>query len=205
MTKEEIIRKCLAEFLKKGIRKMTLKDIVANLGISTKTMYRHFADKESLLKACLHVHYDELFEGMKHLLQEPSSPLKKLFTIWITCVDLDFGTSHLFYADLNYYYPALQDKELKNIGKKLAATVLKLFDDGKRQNLFRRELNSAIILEGLSSLYSMLTRTHKFKKFSDDAFVVAENTIVVYLRGLCTAKGLKEIESYKSLTTFIKK
>jgi len=50
--KSEIIETSLQQFLTHGIRKMTVKEIIAPLGISTKTVYKYFANKEALLEEC---------------------------------------------------------------------------------------------------------------------------------------------------------
>lgn len=200
--REEIIRNSLAEFKKNGIRKSTLKDLVAALGISTKTMYKYFRDKEDLLNECLQTHYDQLFEQLVASIHRHPSPVITLFTIWKSAAELDFGTTHIFYEDLNYYYPELQDKILRKNNKKWGQPILKLIEEGKRTGLFRKDLNTQLVLAACGEIYALLTRTAKFQKFRIKPFEVAENTIGVYLRGICTSKGLQHIESNRTLTSF---
>jgi len=201
--KDEIIQKCLLEFHKRGIRKMTLKEIVAPLGISTKTIYKYFDNKEDLLEACLNLHYKQAHEALQQLLGDNKSPVVLLFKIWINAAKLDFGTSHIFYEDLNYYYPALQDKILKKYGKKLLQPFTEVLEEGVRQGFLRKELSIPLVLQGTGAVYTMLTRTRQFEKHKLDAFTVAENIMGVYLRGLCTEKGLQEIDAHSSQTSFI--
>src|SRR5689334_18277748 len=65
--REEILDTSLQRFLKFGIRKMTIQKLVEPLGISTKTVYKYFSDKEALLKECLAVHYARLLEGITEM------------------------------------------------------------------------------------------------------------------------------------------
>jgi AcrR family transcriptional regulator len=200
--RKEIIVKSLAEFKKNGIRKMTVQQLAAQLGISTKTLYKHFHDKEKLLEACMTLYYSQLHGEILEVLALPYSPAVRLIRLWIGATKLDFGTTHVFFGELNYYYPALQDKIIRKYEKKFGAPILMLIDEGIDKGFFRKELNASLILQGCASIYSLLTRTSDFKKFRVDGFLLAENIMGSYFRGLCTKKGLQEIDKNQELTSF---
>ena len=203
--RKEIIQKCLKEFQRQGIRKMTLKEIAGELGVSTKTVYKYFPDKESLVMACVDTHYEQLYQNLMVVLDKPGNPLISLFRIWIEASQLDFGTTHIFYADLNYYYPKVQDRVLKKNEDKFSKPILGLMEKAREKGLTRKEIHPAVALEACGSIYSLLTRTTGFKKFKMNPFELAENTIAVYLRGLCTSKGLRELDAHKTDISFIHK
>jgi len=200
--KKEIIQQCLQEFLKHGIRKMKIKDLVEPIGISTKTLYKFFTDKEDLLEQCVSLHYMNLHKGLDEIFKRYPSPVVALFQIWINAVEADFGVTHLFYHDLNYYYPALQDKIFKRNEKKFTQPLIQIIEAGIKQGYFRGNLSAPLVLEGIGVVYSSLSRSTQFKKFKRTPFQLAENTVEVYLRGLCTAKGLAELEKNAALTSF---
>jgi hypothetical protein len=53
----------------------------------------------------------------------------------------------------------------------------------------------------INVIYSSITRTDQFKKYKLTTKALMQNTIEAYLRGICTEKGLKEIEkNYLSIT-----
>ena len=58
--RERIIMTATEAFTLKGIKCITMDDIAAALGISKRTLYEVFADKESLLKECIPVSYTHL-------------------------------------------------------------------------------------------------------------------------------------------------
>ena len=60
LMKEQIIETSLQQFLKYGIKKMTVQKLIEPMGISTKTVYKYFSDKEDLLRHCLLEHYSKL-------------------------------------------------------------------------------------------------------------------------------------------------
>ena len=197
--KEEIIETSLQQFLRHGIRKMTVQKLIAPMGISTKTVYKYFNDKEELLKHCLVKHYSELAKDFD--ITGSSNPVIAIFKLWHNAMELDFGVNHIFYHDLNYYYPRLQDSILHRFFKKRFSKLGELMEKGVKQGYFRNDIVPAMIPEVTSALYSSITRTDQFKKYKLTPGVLIQNTIEAYLRGVCTEKGLKELKRNYSLIT----
>lgn len=52
-TKEEIIRITQTLIARNGIRAVRVDEIVQTLGISKRTLYEMFADKDELISSCL--------------------------------------------------------------------------------------------------------------------------------------------------------
>ena len=57
--RERIVDTALQSFVTHGIKSITMDDIAAALGISKRTLYEVFADKETLLMECLRRAQDE--------------------------------------------------------------------------------------------------------------------------------------------------
>jgi len=191
--KDEIIKTSLQEFLEHGIRKMTVQKLIEPMGISTKTVYKYFNDKEDLLKHCLVKHYSELANDFDIT---GSNPVVTMLTLWHNAMELDFGVNHVFYHDLNYYYPKLQDSILQRSFKKRFSMLDDLMKKGIKQGYFRNDIVPAMIPEVTSALYTLITRTNQFKKYKLTPAVLMQNTIEAYLRGVCTEKGLTELKNY---------
>ena len=195
--REDIIKVSLAGFLKHGIRKMTVQNLVSPLGISTKTVYKYFQNKEDLLKECLVLHYSSQTRELLESIEKCPNAIQALATIWNMTIAADFGVAKSFYHDLNYYYPALQDGILKKYGNKISDTIVKLMNLGIQEGYFMKDLNPALSIKAMSVLYSSITRTDQYKNLKLSANTLAEQTVFVYLRGICTEKGIKELNSYK--------
>jgi len=192
--KDQITETALQQFLKHGIRKMTVQNLIAPMGISTKTVYKYFSNKEDLLKHCLLKHYSELVQAFEGLKDQNKNPVAALFQMWHSAINADFGVNHIFYHDLNYYYPRLQDLVLQKFFKKGYSFLEDLIRSGVKQGYFRNDITPEIIPLVINILYSSITRTGQFKKYKLTPDQLMQNTIDAYLRGICTAKGLKEFE-----------
>ena len=49
--KDQILEKATEMFLTLGFKSVTMDDIASEMGISKKTIYQHFSNKDSLIKA----------------------------------------------------------------------------------------------------------------------------------------------------------
>ena len=204
--KDQIIETSLQQFLKHGIRKMTVQKLVEPLSISTKTVYKYFTDKEDLLKICVTVHYQRLAKMITATSGNTSlSPVIILLQLWREAIQLDFGVNHIFYHDLNYYYPRLQDAIMKKVFKKYPIELKEILEDGQKKGYFRKNSITDIVLDAIEVLYANITRTGKFKGAGLSPVVILENTVEVYLRGLCTQKGLQELDQYNASKQLLEK
>ena len=174
---------------------MTVQKLVEPLGISTKTVYNYFRDKEDLLTQCLHLHYSQILEEALLTIDKYPNAVQALAGSWKKAIETDFGVNRAFYHDINYYYPALQDKILKKHGEKINGAFTELIKSGISQGYFRKDINPPVIHQAMAVLYTSLTRTTQYKKFRLSPEALLDQTILVYLRGICTDIGLKEINS----------
>lgn len=100
-TREEIIRTTQELIARNGIRAVRVDEIAQTLGISKRTLYELFADKNDLVNACLDV--------MSHQQQERivacrkrrgGSPLQRVFRLVNEYVDNLYRVDHVFLSDI---------------------------------------------------------------------------------------------------------
>jgi AcrR family transcriptional regulator len=193
--RNEILETALKQFLKHGIREMSNNRLVELLGISTKTLYKYYTNKEDLLEQVLHLFYDQQFT----LLEERAADHKivPLFLdVWYAAFENEYEGSHTFFQDLHYYYPALDLKIKKSIANRFHNKFLNIIRQGMDEGVFQKNIDPALAMESIYVLYDTASKTDRFKKLSTSSFSILLNTIVIYVRGLCTPKGLKELDNH---------
>jgi hypothetical protein len=121
------------------------------------------------------------------------NPAIALETLWKKAFQIDFGVNRIFYYDLNHYYPELQDEILKKHGGKIETVIIKLIKKGMNEGYFLQNLHPRLIFEAMTVIYRSLTRTEDFKNFRSHPENLVRQTVHIYLRGICTDKGLKEL------------
>ncbi|HBC78093.1 MAG TPA: hypothetical protein DCZ51_05660 [Bacteroidales bacterium] len=195
--KEEILQKALKQFLKYGIRKMSIRRLVDPLGISTKTFYKYFRDKEELLEAVLSLHYTQQYQLLETYSAD-QNVVTLVFDIWHAAIEGEYSVNNKFFHDLHYYYPELEKKTEAAVGHRFWKKIEQIVLEGIKGGLFREDIHPEIAMEGIAVLYGSVTREREFKKFRVSTHEIFLNTIVLCIRGLCTRKGIRCLDKHIS-------
>ena len=193
--KEEIIQKALPQFLKHGIRKMSNNNLVDLLGISTKTLYKYFTNKEDLLEKVLLYYHAQQYE-MQERLPARQNTACLFFSVWQHAVEIECKTNKLFYEDLHYYYPELEKKVNKRISAKFERFFLSILESGIEEGYFRKDVNPVAALRTIFVLHRTAVRTKELQDLRLSETDLLLTTIGTYIRGLCSENGLRNLDEY---------
>ena len=127
--KEKILETSLKQFLKYGIREMSIQKLVEPLGISTKTVYKYFKNKEDLLGEALDLFHMQHRQTWKDLSANPSA-VAVFFGIWYKAVEIEYNTNKVFFEDLHYYYPELQKNKEVKLGQEYDKQFVQVIQKG---------------------------------------------------------------------------
>ncbi len=193
--KNKILHTALEHFLRNGIREMAVQKLSASLKISTKTFYRYYGNKEELLEDVLQLFYEQQYEILEKLSSEKE--VVPLFVdIWYHAVEREHNVNNRFFRDLHHYYPELETKTEKEVGDKFRKKIREIVLKGQKEGVFQAEINPDAALEGIAVLYGDVARTDRFSKLKLPPFEIFLNTIILYIKGCCTEKGVRELENY---------
>lgn len=193
--KDKILQTALQQYLKYGIREMSNNKLVEQLGISTKTLYKYFTNKEELLEEALLLFHARQF----HMLEEKVAAQRAiplLLDIWYTSFEREYEITNVFFRDLHHYYPELEKRIELVISQKFHKHHALIIQKGVREGVFQNNINPEIVMEGIYTLYHTAVRTDRFKQFGVSPLELLFNTIVIHIRGFCTIKGVQELEEH---------
>jgi TetR/AcrR family transcriptional regulator, cholesterol catabolism regulator len=193
--KSEIIQTSLQQFLKHGIREMSIQKLIEPLGISTKTVYKYFKNKEELLEEALNLYFRQQYETMTTYPADQSGA-SHFFDLWRVAVETEHKVNKAFFQDLYYYYPELGQKIDRAVAKKFSEQFLLVIKKGINDGTFRQEIIPEVVLESIYVLYTAIIRIEHFKGFRLSQNELMLNTITPVIRGICTEKGVKELDKH---------
>jgi AcrR family transcriptional regulator len=193
--KEEILHTVLQLFLKHGIWEMSNQKLVEQLGISTKTLYKYFKNKEELLEDALDLFHAQQRDAWKTRSNNKNT-VALFFDIWNTALELEYNINKAFFQDLHYYYPELERKKEVALSKEYTQPFIQIIYKGIDEGVFLSDINPEIIFGGIAVLYQGIVRRDEFKDYKASANEILMNTITPYIRGFCTQKGIEELNGY---------
>ena len=189
-----ILERVQCLYFKYGIKSVTMDDVAHELRISKKTLYEHFKDKADLVeKVFVHFHnkheqkicdiQNQSINAIEQLL-EINRIIKELLKEYNPSVDYD----------LKKYYPALYQNINEEEGERLFSLILENVKQGKKENIYRKEINEEIIAKFYVYQVESIIRS---KSISLEEILSEEfyNEIFIYhIRGVANEKGIKFLE-----------
>jgi len=172
---------------------MSNDKLVELLGISTKTLYKYFKNKEELLEEALDFYYTQQYEMLKKMPTDQSAACL-LFELWYTAIVAGNKINNVFYKDLHHYYPELAKRSEVTAKIKFVEQFLLIIQRGVSEGSFRDDIIPEVVLENIFVQYEGIARSDRFKRFRLSANTLLLNTIAHYIRGFCTQKGAIELD-----------
>jgi AcrR family transcriptional regulator len=178
-----------------GIKSVTMDDVAKHLGISKKTLYEHFRDKEDLVRNVLLQENNHQVRFFKAIEEKKLNAIEELFEVYkmLNLIFKEYNPSMEY--DLRKYYPDLFITITQIRRKRMYESVYNNLNKGKKEGLYRKELNAKII----SKLH--VIRTENF--FDNDIFTQEElisfkmfhEVFIYHLQGILSHEGRSFFEN----------
>lgn len=139
MKKINIIEISAFLFEKQGFRKVTMDDISTSCKISKKTLYKHFSNKELVIKAYLEYIFSKLNKNLNGISNLKIDVIKELIAFDRVNKSLVMRLHHNFIQELAFNYPnaAIMRVEFKDI---IQTKLEKLLLRGQNQGIIRADI-----------------------------------------------------------------
>ena len=190
--RERIIMTSTEAFTSKGIKCITMDDIAAALGISKRTLYEVFADKETLLKESILKIQQDRDKYLQEVYEHSSNVLEVILAVFQKSIEIFHKTNKRFFEDIKKYpkvYAMMQDRQDSDSEK-----TMFFFKLGVEQGFFRSDVNFAIVNLLVREQFDVLLNTDICSEYP---FIeVYESIMFTYIRGISTEKGAKVLEDF---------
>ncbi len=188
--KVNIIRRAEALFFKYGIRSVTMDDIAKELGISKKTLYQNFENKNQLLTELINDHnLRDQIEGAK-IIKNSTDALDEIEKITQHVLNELARLSPTLIFDLQKYHPEFWTMVQTTSNDYILKQVRENLERGIRESLYRKELNVDIISKlYVSKVYCVLDE-NVFPQSKYDKRTLFLEYIHYHLFGILSEYGL---------------
>lgn len=151
VSKQDILDAARRAFLTHGLRAVRLDDIARDLGISKKTLYQHFDDKQALVREVVVGTAEAMFERLGRNLEAPGSALHKIETLFTEIggfvQSLPPGTP----LDLARLYPEVLAEVLERRHRFLSR-YLSLIEQGQQAGEIRSDFTPSALSRAVLAL-----------------------------------------------------
>jgi putative transcription regulator (tetR family) len=193
--KSRILHTSMHEFKQKGIRSVRMDDIANSLGISKRTLYEIYANKEELLLAGI-IEEEKIKEkeAQVFISDDSYTVMDLIIKFYHLKIEELTHTNPLFYSELHKYPRIIKfiNRRHHTLDKRNMAFIKR----GIQEGYFSPQFNYDIIFQIINGATTVMMTESFFKGY--DVQTVFKNVTSFFIRGFCTQKGIREIDTLLS-------
>ncbi len=194
--KDRILEKANDLFMRYGIRSITMDEIAAQLGISKKTIYQFFTDKDAMVEAVVNELINRNEEDCRSFSLTAENAVHEIFIAMDFTQEMLKAMNPQIMYDLEKHHPAAYKRLKQYKYQFLFSTIKENLERGAREDIYRTDLNID------------LTTRHRiesaFMPFNQEAFPqnkypmnqTCQELAILFLHSICNLRGKKLIEKY---------
>lgn len=197
--KERILEAAKELFFSYGIRSISMDDIARHLGMSKKTLYEHYNDKNEIVTTLMVSSLEGNREKLCCIGETCTDAVQEIILIMKHISEMFSRINPNLFYDLQKYYPkpwkVFQDFKQQSMIKMVESNLQK----GIAQGNFRKDINVKILAK---IRIEQITLAMNPLVFPPDRFNITEVQLCMidhFLHGITTIKGHKLLNKYKNV------
>ncbi len=196
-TKQRIQQAANDLVMQYSIRSVSMDDIAANLGMSKKTIYQYFKDKDELVEAVV----DDIIATNQYECNADRSradnAVHEIFQVMDMMAEMFKSMNPSILFDMQKYHPAAFSKFMKHKNEFLYNVCTQNIERGVKEELYRPEIAVDILCRYRVETMFIPFNPEFQKSLKHSLAKIEEEIIIHFLFGLVTLKGYKMIIKYK--------
>lgn len=197
MGKKDILERILWLFMRFGIRSITMDDIARELGVSKKTLYREFVDKNDLINKVIDFDMIQKRKFLEEVNRMDLDAIKEIFLLNGRIHQDRSRYSPTLYHDLKRYYPETYMRWLEEKRQNMFELIVGNLQKGKREGIYRKEIHE----DSIGKLYMARMEILDKHEFPDGPQALSsefmQEIFTYHLHGICNENGLKALAEFK--------
>jgi TetR/AcrR family transcriptional regulator, cholesterol catabolism regulator len=194
--KERILGKAQELFMQYGIRSVSMDDIANSLGMSKKTLYQYYADKDELVDAVVEGHISMIQAECISCRNDAKDAIHEVYIMMERILDEFTNMNPMMLYDLEKFHFRSYRRFKDYKDKFLAQIIRENIEWGIKDELFRDTLNVDVISKFRLESMMIPFNVSVFAPGKYNLAVLSDQIIEHFVYGLATSKGHKLIQKY---------
>jgi len=185
-------------FMQYGLKSVSMDDIAAKLGISKKTVYRFYEDKDALVDdviATMICHNQECCDTDKSVSQ---NAVHEIFLAMDFMMEIFRSMNPSLVFDMQKYYPRAFQKFSKHKNDYLYGVIKSNIARGITEGLYREDLQTDVIARFRVESMMLPFNPAFHTKVKQNLAAIEEELALYFLFGMVSPKGYKLAVKYQN-------
>jgi AcrR family transcriptional regulator len=198
--KDRILTRAAALFMRNGIRSVSMDDIAADLGMSKKTLYKTFTNKDEIVLDVMTTHLCQAQSECARVADAAPDAVQEMLTIsaW---ADQQFSNIHpSIFHDLRKYYPTAWTLFRAHKSGFILEQITRNLRRGIAEGLFRADLDVEVLARLNLAQIELAFDPELYPPAEFDPMRVNKVYDEHFLLGVATLKGHRLFNKYQHIT-----
>jgi AcrR family transcriptional regulator len=196
-TQERILLRSHDLFMRYGIRSVSMDEVATHLGMSKKTIYQFYSDKDTLVEDVINLEIKRNEQGCRDYKEKSQNALQEVFMAVDMVQELLKVMNPSVLNDLEKYHPKTFKKLNDHKTKFMYATIKDNLERGVKDGLYRQDINVEVLAKYRLVTIFLIFNPEIFTEAKAGLFAILQEITDNFLYGLVTPKGQKLIQKYK--------
>lgn len=198
--KGQTIQKCCLDlFQKKGLRRVSIEDIVRESNLSKKELYEQFENKEGVIRSVLIQDLEEIKLQLEQVKEEADNAIEEMTNLHNFYSQRYSQVNPVLFFDLNKYYTQIAKQVHEDRCAFNENFINHNLRRGQEEGLYRTDFNEDIVI----MLWKLKIETIKNQILYDGGsvpiFGLAQEITELHLRSIASELGMKYMnEQFRS-------
>ncbi|EHQ29424.1 TetR/AcrR family transcriptional regulator [Mucilaginibacter paludis] len=197
--KDRILEGAEELFFKAGIRSVTMDEIARHLGMSKKTIYQYYRDKDDIVSALVQKKLEEDKEEMCGIGIKSSNVMEEMITMMKHSEDFFSRVNPIVIHDLQKYYPEAWQFFQRFKADVVIDSMQDILDRGIVQGYVREDIDTKAMARMRVWQIELGFDNSVFPHNEFNSWKVQLQFLEHFIYGICTAKGHEILNQYKNI------
>lgn len=183
--------------MKYGVRTVSMDDIAAAVGMSKKTLYQYYQDKEELVKAVVDTVIEENQCVCSGFVEKANDAIHEIFLSIEMMVEMFSEMNPTVLFELQKYHPLAYNTFHKHKMEFIYRCIMDNIERGKKEELYREDVNTEVLCRyRIESMFIPFNPEFQRSLNKYRLLEIEEQIILNFLFGMVTMKGYKLAMKY---------
>jgi AcrR family transcriptional regulator len=194
---DRILNKARELMFQTGVKHVTMDDLATQLGISKKTIYQYFKDKDALVSSVVENDLAKHALICNQSMQIADNAVHEIFLLMTVLQELFSSMNPLTLFEIEKYYPLAFDKIKKHKDDFIFSMISANLEKGIAEGLYRKDVDVTILSRYRLETSLIPFNIHVFHPSKFDMLKVNLQIIEHFVYGVATLEGHKLMDAYK--------
>lgn len=194
-----ILKAAEDQFLANGFSSITMEDMAVGLGMSKKTMYRHFRSKDQLIKIMFLNRLNRIHRHLEGIHRDPTLDVVARMRNIVGFLALRHGeVKQPFLRDLQRHAPEIYKLVDNYRMRAIPAIFGKVFEEGRQMGLMREDMPKELVIEMLRVCVQNIINPEVLTRLDLPLRKAFEMILDMFFNGIMTAEGKVAYDKIRS-------